>query len=187
MAKPNQQCTSFLFYLLSWLEYLIFPKQNVTKIFFWRHNIIFGRPLCQGATLDRVKALPMDMMAGRRFSQTQRLFCRQLSRQTSPVTGVSAKAFTKTTETRVSSKIFCNRLFLNLMLLGRRLIMTGAVEVFQCHHHMVGWPEMIERQERDTSFPYQSASALNCIIVQFDRRYQMNQWPELKLKMKLWM
>ena len=26
----------------------------------------------------------------------------------------------------------------NLMLLGRRLIMTGAVEVFQCHHFMVG-------------------------------------------------
>ena len=55
MAKPNQQCTSFLFYLLSWIVYLIFPKQNVTKIFFWRRNIIFGRPLCQGATLDRVK------------------------------------------------------------------------------------------------------------------------------------
>ena len=36
----------------------------------------------------------------------------------------------------------------NLMLLGRRLIMTGAVEVFQCHHFMVGWPGMIERQEK---------------------------------------
>ena len=28
-----------------------------TNIFFGRRNIIFGRPLCQGATLDRVKRL----------------------------------------------------------------------------------------------------------------------------------
>ena len=51
-----------------------------------------------------------------------------------------------------ASKIFRRMPFAaptpNLMLLGRRLIMTGAVEVFQCHHFMVGWPEMIERQEK---------------------------------------
>ena len=50
---------------------------------------------------------------------------------------------------------------------------------------MVGWPEMIERQERDTSFPYQpQLSTASLSSLTGDIRYQ---WPELKLKMKLWM
>ena len=89
------------------------------------------------------------------------------------------------TRLNLSLGMNCNRLFLNLMLLGKRLIMTGALEVFQCHHHGRMTGDDRETRKRHI-FPI-SASALNCIIVQFDRRYQMNQWPELKLKMKLWM
>ena len=89
------------------------------------------------------------------------------------------------TRLNLSLGMNCNRLFLNLMLLGKRLIMTGALEVFQCHHHGRMTGDDRETRKRHI-FPI-SASALNCIIVQFDRRYQMNQWPELKLKMRIWM
>ena len=58
------------------------------------------------------------------------------------------------------------------MMLGKRLIMTGALEVFQCHHHGRMTGDDRETRKRHI-FPI-SASALNCIIVQFDRRYQIS-------------
>ena len=62
--------------------------------------------------------------------------------------------------------------FSKSMLLGKRLIMTGALEVFQCHHHGRMTGDDRETRKRHI-FPI-SASALNCIIVQFDRRYQIS-------------
>ena len=76
------------------------------------------------------------------------------------------------TRLNLSLGMNCNRLFLNLMLLGKRLIMTGALEVFQCHHHGRMTGDDRETRKRHI-FPI-SASALNCIIVQFDRRYQIS-------------